>query len=69
MTIQENAKFVCEMLVQDYMDNNKCTIYPFWDVMKIIKHSLEINAINQFHAERYCYQMHITFAEMMTADN
>ena len=40
----------------------------FWDVMKIIKHSLEINAINTGAAERYCYHMHITFDEMMTAD-
>lgn len=69
MTIQENAKFTCETLVQDYRYNNKCTIHPFWDVMKIIKHSLEINAINKYDAERYCYQMHITFDEMMTADD
>ena len=69
MTLHENAKFTCERLVQDYIDNNKCTIYPFWDVMKIIKHSLEIGAINQFHAKRYCHQMHISFTEMMTADN
>ena len=37
--------------------------------MKIIKHSLEINAINKYDAERYCYQMNITFDEMMTADD
>lgn len=69
MTLHENAKLTCEMLVQDYIDNGKCTIHPFWDVMKIIKHSLEIGAINQFHAKRYCHQMHISFAEMMTADD
>lgn len=69
MTLHENARFTCEMLVQDYRDNGKCTIHPFWDVMKIIKHSLEINAINKGTADRYCYQMHITFDEMMTADN
>ena len=69
MTLHENAKLTCETLVQDYIENNRCTIHPFWDVMKIIKHSLEINAISRPDAERYCYQMHITFDEMMTADN
>ena len=69
MTLHENAHFLCEMLVQDYIENGKCTIHPFWDVMKIIKHSLEINAINTGAAERYCYHMHITFDEMMTADD
>ena len=59
MTIHQNARFTCEMLVQDYIDNGKCTIHPFWDVMKIIKYSLELAAINQPTAERYCYQMHI----------
>ena len=69
MTLHENAKFTCEMLVQDYIENGKCTIHSFWDVMKIIKHSFEINAIRKGDAERYCYHMHITFNEMMTADN
>lgn len=69
MTIHKNAKFTCELLVQDYIENCKCTIYPFWDVMKIIKHSLEINAISKYDAERYCYHMHATFDEMMTADD
>lgn len=69
MTLQQNAKFMCELLVQDYIDNDKCTIYPFWDVMKIIKHALDINALKEHEAERYCYNMHITFDEMLTADN
>lgn len=69
MTLHENAKFACEILVQDYIDNNKCTIHPFWDVMKIIKHSFEINAITKYDVERYCYHMHITFDELMTADD
>lgn len=69
MTLHENAKFTCERLVQDYIDNDKCTICPFWDAMKIIKHSLEIGAINQFDAERYCHHMHISFTEMLTADD
>lgn len=69
MTLHENAKFICERLVQDYIENGRCTIYPFWDVMKIIKHSYEINAISKYDAERYCYHMYITFDEMMTADN
>lgn len=68
MTLHENAKFTCERLVQEYIENNRCSDeYPFWDVMKIIKHSLQINAIDKFDAERYCYHMHITFDEMMTA--
>ena len=37
--------------------------------MKIIKHALEINGIKEHEAERYCYNMHITFDEMLTADN
>lgn len=69
MTIHENAKFTCELLVQDYVDNFKCTIHSFWDVMKIIKHSFEIKAISKADAERYCYHMNITFDEMMTADD
>ena len=69
MTLHQNARFTCEMLVQDYEDNGKCTIHPFWDVMKIIKHSLELTAINEETAKRYCYHMHITFEEMMTADD
>ena len=68
MTLHENAKFTCERLVQEYEENNRCSNdCPFWDVMKIIKHSLEINAINKADAERYCYHMHISFDEMMTA--
>lgn len=69
MKVHENAKFTCERLIQDYIENGKCTIYPFWDVMKIIKHSFELTAISKADAERYCYHMHITFDEMMTADN
>lgn len=69
MTIHENARFTCERLVSEYEWNNRCTTIAFWDIMKIIKHSLEINAINKYDAERYCYHMHITFDEMMTADN
>ena len=69
MTLLEHANLTCEMLVQDYIENNKCTIYSFWDVMKIIKHSYELTAISKPDAERYCYHMHITFDEMMTADN
>ena len=69
MTVHENAKFLCDRLVQDYIENFRCTIYPFWDVMKVIKHSFDIAAINKYDAERYCYHMHITFEEMMTADD
>lgn len=69
MTLHENAKFTCERLVQDYIDNGKSTEMSFWSVMKIIKHSLEINAIKASDAERYCYHMHITLNEMMAADN
>lgn len=69
MTIHENARVTCERLVVDYVHNRKCTEMPFWDVMKIIKHSLEINAISESDAKRYCYHMHITFEEMMTADD
>lgn len=69
VTLHENARMTCERLVADYVDNGRCTDTPFWDVMKIIKHSLEINAISEGDAERYCYHMHITFEEMMTADN
>lgn len=68
MTLHENAKFTCERLVKKYIDNGKCSDdYPFWDVMKIIKHSFEIGAIKDTDAERYCHHMHITFDEMMTA--
>ncbi len=68
MTLHENAKFTCERLVKEYEENNRCSDNcPFWDVMKIIKHSLEINAISRADAERYCYHMHISFDEMMMA--
>lgn len=67
MTLHEYAKFTCERLVSEYEDNGKCTDTPFWDIMKIIKHSFEINAISESDAERYCYHMHITFDEMMAA--
>lgn len=70
MTIHENAKLTCERLVSEYEWNyHSCTDTPFWDIMKIIKHSLEINAISKSDAERYCYHMHATFDEMMTADD
>lgn len=70
MTLHENAKFVCERLVSEYgWNGDRCTDTPFWDIMKIIKHSLELGAINKYDAERYCYHMHITFDEMMTADD
>lgn len=70
MTLHQNAKFTCERLVSEYEWNGcRCTDTPFWDIMKIIKHSLEINAINRGDAERYCYHMHISFDEMMTADD
>ncbi len=68
MTVHENAKFTCDRLVQEYIENGRCSDeYPFWDVMAIIKHSLELGAISKYDAERYCYHMHITFNEMMTA--
>lgn len=70
MTLHKNAKFTCERLISEYEDNGcRCTDTPFWDIMKIIKHSFEINAISESDAERYCYHMHITFDEMMTADD
>ena len=53
MTLHENAKFTCERLVQEYEENNRCSNEcPFWDVMKSIKHSLEINAVSRADAER-----------------
>ncbi len=68
MTLHENAKFTCDRLVQEYIENDRCSDEcPFWDVMAIIKHSLEIGAIDKYDAERYCYHMHITVDEMMTA--
>ena len=67
MTIHENAKFTCERLVYEYEWWDDARM-PFWDIMKIIKHSYEINAISKYDAERYCYHMHITFDDMMTAD-
>lgn len=70
MTLHENARITCERLVSDYINNGRCTTdTPFWDIMKIIKHSFEINAIDKSDAERYCYHMYITFDEMMTADD
>ncbi len=68
MTLHKNAKFTCERLVSEYDCNGRCTDTPYWDIMKIIKHSYEMNAISRGDAERYCYHMHITFDEMMIAD-
>lgn len=67
--MHENARFTCERLVSEYIENGRCTDTPFWDIMKIIKHSLEINAISTYDAERYCFHMNISFDEMMTADD
>lgn len=48
MTIQENAKFTCERLVQEYIENGSFKgMNDFWDTLAIIKHSLEINAITK----------------------
>lgn len=69
MTVHENAKFTCEKLVSDYVRNGRCTDTSFWDIMKTIKHSYDMGAIDKWDAERYCYHMHITFDEMMTADD
>jgi len=56
------------MLVKEYEENGRCSDdCPFWDVMAIIKHSLELGAISKYDAERYCYHMHISFDEMLTA--
>lgn len=69
MTIKENAHLTCERLVQKYVENGKCSDdFPFWDVMRVIKHSYEFNLISNFDTERYCCLMHITFDEMMTAE-
>ena len=68
MTIQENAKFTCERLVQEYIENGSFKgMNDFWNTLAIIKQSLEINAISKEDAERYCYHLHVTFEEMMTA--
>lgn len=68
MTIQENAKFTCERLVQEYIENGSFKgLNDFWDALAIIKHALEIKAIDKEDAERYCYHLHVTFDEMMTA--
>lgn len=68
MTIHENAKFTCERLVQEYIENGSFPgLNDFWDTLAIIKHSLEINAISKGDAERYCYNLHVSFDEMMTA--
>lgn len=68
MTIQENAKFTCERLVQEYIENRSFNEPDdFWSTLAIIKHSLEINAISKDDAKRYCYHLHVSFNEMMTA--
>ncbi len=70
MTIHKNARLTCINLVSEYEWNgHRCTSTPFWDIMKVIKHSLEINAISKKDAEEYCKHMYITFDEMMTADD
>lgn len=70
MTVQENAKCVCDRLVSEYGWNGcRCTDIPSWDIIKIIKHSFEINAISKSDAEKYCRLRNITFDEMMTADD
>lgn len=45
-----------------YDDTGEC-----WNTLAIIKQSLKINAISKEDAERYCYHLHVTFEEMMTA--
>lgn len=68
MTVHENAKFTCERLVQEYIENGSFQgMNDFWETLAIIKHSLEIGAIQKHDAERYCYHLHVTFEEMMTA--
>lgn len=69
MTIKDHARIVCEHLVQGYIENGSCSDdFPFWDVIRVIKHSYELELISRFDAERYCYHMHITFDEMLKAD-
>ena len=71
MTIQENAKFTVENVVADYEDGmmgyKRIWNYTYWEVLAMIKHAFEINAFSRANSERYCYHMHCTFDEMMTA--
>lgn len=68
MTLHENAKFTCERLVQEYIENGSFKgDNDFWETLAIIKHSFELGAINRGTAERYCHHLHVSFDEMMTA--
>lgn len=72
MTVQENAKLTVENIVSDYnyedrKHGSQIYNYSYWEVLAMIKHAYEINAFSKSDAERYCYQMHCTFDEMMTA--
>ena len=72
MTIQENAKFTVENVVSDYNfeDRKHGSVYynyTYWEILAMIKHAYEIGAFSEGNARRYCYQMHCTFEEMMSA--
>lgn len=72
MTIQENAKFTVENVVSDYNfeDRKHGSVYynyTYWEILAMIKNAYEINAFNEGDARRYCYKMHCTFEEMMSA--
>lgn len=68
MTVHENARFTCDRLVQEYVNNGSFKDEnKFWETLAIIKNSLTINAISMEDAKRYCYHLHVTFEQMMTA--
>ena len=67
MSLQEYAKFTCERLVNDYAFDGRAYEVPYWDIIAIIKHSLEINAISDYDVERYAYILHCTVDEIKSA--
>lgn len=70
MTIQKHARFIVERVVTEFSYEDRrygSDEYTYWEVLAMIKHAYEINAFNRFTAERYCYLMHCSFEEMLTA--
>lgn len=71
MTVHENIKLTVERIVCEYNFYNRekgSNEYTYWEVIKMIRNAYEkMNAISEYDAKRYCYQMNCTFDEMMTA--
>lgn len=69
MTVHENTRMVCMMMVSDYIDNGYVseTAKSYWEMLSYIANAYLINAIDKNTVDRYCYHLHIDFHRLMSA--